>query len=71
MLEPTVEFIPPALSERACVFSKEQYRVFAWGTYQYTGVLVNERQYDVLDLDGTDVGKTLQYTNRVRGFDTA
>jgi hypothetical protein len=36
------------------------------GTYQYTGVLVNERQYDVLDLNETDVGKTLQYTNRVR-----
>jgi hypothetical protein len=42
--------------------------MFAWGTYQHTGVLVNDGQYDVLDLNGTDVGQSLQYRTRVRDF---
>jgi hypothetical protein len=32
-----------------------------WETHQHTRVLINDRQYDVLNLDGTDVVQALQY----------
>ena len=37
-----------------------------WETHQKTGVLDNERKYNTVDPDGTDVGPTLQYRSRVR-----
>jgi hypothetical protein len=61
MLEPTVEVIPLALNGHAYVISRVQCPHVRAETYQQTGVLINDRQYDVLDLDGTDVGQTLQY----------
>lgn len=39
-----------------------------WETYYKTGVLDNDRKYNTVDFDGTDVGPTLQYRNRVRTF---
>jgi hypothetical protein len=64
MLERTVELIPPALSERACVISGVQ--CSCWVTYQDSGVHVNDWQQDVVDSEGADVRPTLQYTNCVK-----
>ena len=46
---------------RVCYQRGTVFTCSRWETHQRTGELVNDRQYDVLDLDGTDVVQTLQY----------